>query len=149
MVTVSEWACVWAWTSAGERCCCLFVFWTFVTGTPPVTGTTLFSRTTPITAKTPVLFSWYFIFMHDDMMLWKDKVGLITIRAHVFLTNTSQYFYLPKFWSAAMTYICLLRRKLDTNLLQVSVVSLRMYTDSHCMLTETLNRKPDILKVQT
>ena len=49
-------------------------------------------------------------------------MGLITKQAHVFLTNTSQYFYLPKSRSAAMTDVCLLRRELDTNLSQVSIV---------------------------
>ena len=49
-------------------------------------------------------------------------MGLITKQAHVFLTNTSQYFYLPKCRSAAMTDVCLLRRELDTNLSQVSIV---------------------------
>ena len=51
------------------------------------------------TGTTPVLSSFF--------------VGLITKRAHVFLTNTLQYFYLPKSRSAAMTNICLSRGELN------------------------------------
>ena len=99
------------------------LFLTFVRGTTPVTGTT------------PVLFSFF--------------VGLITKRAHVFLTNTSRYFYLPKSRSAAMTNICLLRGELNWQELVTSFnSSLRMY-NSHCMLTNlNWTETMDILKVQ-
>ena len=67
--------------------------------------------------------TFFLIFHICARYIWKNKMGLITKQAHVFLTNTSQYFYLPKCRSAAMTDVCLLRRELDTNLSQVSQVS--------------------------
>ena len=78
---------------------CLFSFWTFVTAT------------------TPVLFCKYFFYAR---YIWKNKVGLITKQAHVFLTNTSQYFYLPKSFDQLqwLIYACY-----DGNLSQVSQVS--------------------------
>ena len=39
--------------------------------------------------------TFFLIFRICARYIWKNKVGLITKQAHVFLTSTSQYFYLP------------------------------------------------------